>query len=51
MIIVATTSFPAVDHPNADRWNADRSCQKEKRGMEGGNKIELEIVTNNGVAS
>ena len=27
MIIVATMSLPAVDHPNADRWNADRSCQ------------------------
>ena len=27
MIIVATTSLPAVDHPNADRWNAARSCQ------------------------
>ena len=33
MIIVATTSLPAVDPPNTDRWNADRwnaalSCQK-----------------------
>ena len=27
MIIVATTSLPAVDRPNADRWNAARSCQ------------------------
>ena len=27
MIIVATTSLPAVDRPNANRWNADRSCQ------------------------
>ena len=27
MIIVATTSLPAVDPPNADRWNAARSCQ------------------------
>ena len=25
MEIVATTSLPAVDHPNADRWNAARS--------------------------
>ena len=25
--IVATTSLPAVDRPNADRWNAARSCQ------------------------
>jgi len=28
MIIVATTSFPAVDRPNAERWNVARSCQK-----------------------
>ena len=27
MIIVATTSLPAVDRPNADRRNAARSCQ------------------------
>ena len=27
MIKVATTSLPAVDRPNADRWNAARSCQ------------------------
>ena len=27
MKIVATTSLPAVDHPNADRWNAARSRQ------------------------
>ena len=31
MEIVATTSLPAVDRPNADRWNAARSRQKEKR--------------------
>ena len=29
MKIVATTSLPAVDRPNADRWNAARSCQLE----------------------
>ena len=28
MKIVATTSFPAVDRPNTDRWNAARSRQK-----------------------
>ena len=28
MRIVATTSLPAVDRPNDDRWNATRSCQK-----------------------
>ena len=27
MIKVATTSLPAVKRPNADRWNAARSCQ------------------------
>ena len=27
MEIVATTSLPAVDRPNADRWNAARSHQ------------------------
>ena len=27
MEIVATTSLPAVDRPNADRWNAARSRQ------------------------
>ena len=25
--LVAPTSLPAVDRPNADRWNAARSCQ------------------------
>ena len=29
MIIVATTSLPAVDRPNADRLNAARSRQFE----------------------
>ena len=27
MKTVATTSLPGVDHPNANRWNAARSCQ------------------------
>ena len=27
MIIVATTSLPAVDCPSANHWNAARSCQ------------------------
>ena len=30
MKIVATTSLPAVNHPNADRWNAARSRQKRE---------------------
>ena len=29
MKIVATTSLPAVDHPNADRWIA--ACSRQKR--------------------
>ena len=33
MKIVATTSLPAVDRPNADRWNAARSRQKKKKEM------------------
>ena len=28
MIIVATTSLPAVDRLNADRWDTARLCQK-----------------------
>jgi len=31
MKIVATTSLPAVDRPNADRWNAARSRQFKTR--------------------
>ena len=30
MIIVATTPLPAVDRPNADSWNAARSCQNQE---------------------
>ena len=40
MKIVATTSLPAVDRPNADHWNAARSrqyCNMIYRFM--GNKI------------
>ena len=29
MIIVATTSLPAVERPNADRWNAAHSRQHQ----------------------
>ena len=31
MKIMATTSLPAVDRPNADRWNAARSRQKYQK--------------------
>ena len=34
MEIVATTSLPAVDRPNADRWNAARSRQKREKTSE-----------------
>ena len=33
MKIVATTSLPAVDRPNADRWNAARLRQKGSSGV------------------
>ena len=29
MFLLATTSLPAVDHPNTDRWNAADSCQND----------------------
>ena len=42
MRIVTTTSLPAVDSPNADRWNTARSCPfylcgifLERKGEEG----------------
>ena len=38
MKIVATTSLPAVDRPNADRWNGARSRQFEG-GWGGGPEI------------
>ena len=28
LFLVATTSLPAFDRPNADRWNATRSCKR-----------------------
>ena len=31
--LVATTSLPAVDRPNADRWNAARSRQHCKQQL------------------
>ena len=41
MKIVATTSLPAVDRPNAYRWNAARSRQKkrEKNGVFSGHYV------------
>ena len=40
MIIVATTSLPAVDRPNADRWNATRSRQN----LLGPNPSRMKVV-------
>ena len=42
-ILVATTSLPAVYHPNDDRWNAARSCQLEEC-KEGLNKDVEELI-------
>ena len=39
MRIVATTSLPLVDRPNDDRWNAARSCQKEKSDENSGHYV------------
>ena len=39
MIKVATTSLPAVNRPNADRWNTARSRQQIIKGGE--NKSHL----------
>ena len=38
LFLVATTSLPAVDRPNADRWNAPRSRQLSK------NHIQAQIL-------
>ena len=54
MIIVATTSLPAVDRPNANRWNAARSCQNEfdtaqpssKSAERGNTNLRSRIVVN-----
>ena len=39
MIKVATMSLPAVDRPNADRWNAARSGQKETADENSGHYV------------
>ena len=41
MKIVATTLLPAVDRPNADPWNAERSCQLKRT-----DKIDMQRLTN-----
>ena len=43
MEIVATTSLPAVDRPNADHWNAARSRQKREK-VEEKKKRMMKIV-------
>ena len=43
MKIVATTSLPAVDRPNADRWNAAPSRQKIIRACKKTLLTEIDI--------
>ena len=35
--LVATTSLPAVDRPNADRWNA--ACSRQKKKEQAGTEL------------
>ena len=44
MKIVATTSLPAVDRPNADRWNAARSRQFHKEGWVGSGSDRFSVI-------
>ena len=48
MIIVATTSLTAGGRLNADRWNADRSCQNteifENRCVQRGKEVTEPIL-------
>ena len=54
MIKVATTSLPAVDRLNADRWNTARLCQKltlkvcmiKCKKIENDNTMKLEFSKN-----
>ena len=48
MEIVASMSLPAVNRPNADRWNAARSCQLIFIS-EGGKKWLYVITQNTGL--
>ena len=45
MIIVATTSLPVVDRPNADRWNAARGANIEIQEKEKLHQVENEDNT------
>ena len=42
MIIVATTSLPAVDRLNADRWYAARSRQHPHQNLPKGGILEIQ---------
>ena len=44
MEIVATTSLPAVDRPNADRWNAARSRQNEIKKIKKKIQYKIKVV-------
>ena len=46
MIIVATTSLPAVYHLNADCWNATRSCQKGGKKKRKEKRMSFLVATN-----
>ena len=46
MKIVASTSLPAVDRPNAGRWNAARSRQYKQAGLceaQAGSKLATQV--------
>ena len=43
MEIVATTSLPAVDRPNVDRWNAARSRQNQFFGQTNSPKLVMDV--------
>ena len=48
MKIVATTSLPAVDRPNANRWNAARSRQFSVQSSQAGRFQLLDNVSYQG---
>ena len=45
MIIVASTSLPAVDRSNADPWNGARSCQKLQLKVASGKLVATLLLT------
>ena len=51
MKIVATTSLPAVDRPNADRWNAARSRQYLQETSVSGQGVVIVVLSKGGGVS